>query len=177
MQLAEFPAEIKLPDNRKINVTNTGDSRDIALDTLWNAIEVGADAYHAAVAGLAAATHCKWVYVTKLTDDQKQAAVLAMWQTDTFADCFTYELKNTPCELVLKSENQKLIQRAAEKFPEDDLLLEMGVEDYLGQSYKNKSGKIVGHIGLMHDLPFIEISSLEESLGVIVKALEIELAN
>jgi len=175
MQLAEFPAEIEFPDDRKIGVVEKGDSRDIALDTLWAAIEAGADVFHAAVAGLAAATHCKWVYVTRFIDECSPVEVIAMWQESKFADCFDYELEDTPCELVLKSENPKLFKGAAEKFPKDEWLSEMGVEDYIGQSYKNSAGEVVGHIGLMHNNPFIEIPSLEESLGVVVKALEIEL--
>ncbi len=174
------PQTIEFPNKTCIEVDVDCYNKDSALNLFWKALDIGADCYHAAVASLGVVTGCKWVYATNTDTSTNSAQVMAMWQTCQFSQCIEYQLAGTPCYLVTRSENQILIRDVVREYPEDLYLKELGVKDYLGQSIKKMNGdiighEIIGHIGIMHDSSFDNLEIIEGALGVIIKALELEL--
>lgn len=167
--------EIKFPSQQTIQLDSIEASDDAAVKVMWDAIDLGADIYYAAVAGLFVATRCQWVTISRILESKERVEVLAMWEGNQFADCIEYDLADTPCDLVLKSENVAYFQDVANQFPQDIYLQQLGAEDYIGLSFKGRDGSIIGHASLMDSSPFEELEHLEKSLRLICSALSLEL--
>ena len=166
--------QVRFPGSQYLDVERRDLPEDTALKLLWDAVDAGIDIYHAAVAGLAVGTGCKWVAITNLMSDKECVTVKAMWDSVEFTECHEYAVENTPCDLVLKSEEILVFDNVTEKFPQDEYLRKLGVEDYMGLSFRDKKGQVIGHITLMHHLPFSAIEQLEKTLSVVASAVALE---
>ena len=78
-----------------------------------------------------------------------------VWAGNDFIDNFVYELKDTPCELVLNKFDVCLYDsKVCEHFPKDLLLQEMGIESYVGAQVISKDkNKLSSILFLMDDKP------------------------
>ena len=125
----------------------------------------------------------------------------AVWANGNFADNFMYQLKDTPCELVLTGERVCIHDmNVAINFPEDKLLQEMGIEAYVGAPVVSSTQSEVSSIlVLLDDKPMkdrnffisitdflalrasaeLEKSRIEENLSnqVILRTSELEISN
>ncbi|MHC4214982.1 MAG: PAS domain S-box protein [Planctomycetota bacterium] len=101
---------------------------------------------------------------------------LAVWAGGEFVDNFEYDLAGTPCENVVGKELCLYQSNVQEQFPDDHLLVEMGVESYLGMPLFDSSGQALGILIGMDTKP-IEQASLAESIMPVFAtraALELE---
>jgi len=75
-----------------------------------------------------------------------------VWAMGNYQENFTYDLSGTPCENVL-GENRVCIypKQVAQRFPEDTLLIDMGVESYVGAPLHNADGKFNGLLVFLKD--------------------------
>lgn len=77
-----------------------------------------------------------------------------VWVANDFQDNFTYSLKGTPCENVLSGNRVCVYPKdTPEQFPEDQLLVEMGVESYVGAPILKRDGELSGILALLNDKP------------------------
>ena len=75
-----------------------------------------------------------------------------VWANDDFAENFMYQLKDTPCELVLTGQRVCIHDmNVAMDFPEDKLLQEMGIEAYVGAPVVSKTPSGVSSILVLLD--------------------------
>lgn len=80
---------------------------------------------------------------------------------------FIYELKNTPCQIVLDEETFCCYPKQVQDFfPKDQDLKTMGIESYIGINL-NYNGKNQGIIVLMDDKPMIDIEEKKRILSFI----------
>lgn len=81
-----------------------------------------------------------------------------VWAGDDFFDNFVYQLKDTPCENVL-SDNRVCVYPGgvAHEFPKDKLLVDMGVESYIGAPMVTVGGELTGILVLLDDKPVKDI--------------------
>lgn len=86
--------------------------------------------------------------------DYKSVQTDVVWADKNFFDNFVYDLKDTPCENVLSGNRVCVYTNAvANKFPQDKLLAEMGVESYIGAPMVTVDGKLSGILVLLDDKP------------------------
>lgn len=78
---------------------------------------------------------------------------LAVWANGKIAENFTYDLKDTPCENVLKKDFSCYPEKVQQLFPKDILLQEMGVESYIGTSLWDSSENVIGIMVVLDDKP------------------------
>ncbi|PHR72988.1 MAG: hypothetical protein COA66_04110 [Arcobacter sp.] len=75
-----------------------------------------------------------------------------VWAVNDFADNFVYELKDTPCELVLTGERVCIHDKNVIKdFPDDKLLQDMGIEAYIGAPVVSRTKTGVSSILVLLD--------------------------
>ncbi len=86
----------------------------------------------------------------------EKAMTLAVWERGKIRDNFCYDLAGTPCENIVRQGTCLYSEKVQEKFPDDHLLIEMGVESYWGSPLKNSSGRVTGLIALMDDQPMTQ---------------------
>ena len=92
-------------------------------------------------------------------DDLKHAKTQVFYAHNEIAENFSYALKHTPCSHVLCDRESIFASNVAQLFPEDILLLELGIEGYVGMPIKNKNKK---HMGILVGLYEDEIRDVHE---------------
>jgi PAS domain S-box-containing protein len=79
------------------------------------------------------------------------AHTLAVWAGGAFADNFSYQLAGTPCQNVTRQGPCFYPEGVRQRFPEDLLLVEMGVEGYGGTPLRDSRGRTIGVLAALHD--------------------------
>jgi two-component system cell cycle sensor histidine kinase/response regulator CckA len=64
-----------------------------------------------------------------------------------------YDLEKTPCATAISQNFCKFARNLAGSFPEDELLVSMQIESYMGMRLQNSQGEPVGILVCMHDAP------------------------
>ncbi len=114
----------------------------------------GEDIFSFLAEGLAKVLGTRWALVGRLTEDKNLVEVLGFWDSGRRRSRFTYPVAGTPCESVLSSlETRHFPEKVAEQFPDDQMLVEMGVDAYLGAPLKDHEGRAIGIISVFHDQP------------------------
>jgi signal transduction histidine kinase len=94
----------------------------------------------------------RWVFVGEvISPGVDRIRTLTVWADGDYAENFEYDLTGTPCENVVKQSFRFYPKGVQQKFPEDHLLVEMGVESYMGIPLIDSSGTTIGNLVALHD--------------------------
>lgn len=100
---------------------------------------------------------------------------LAVWAGDKIEDNFCYRLRGTPCEDAMSRTVELVSSRAAQLYPEDKLLNELGVDSYFGSPLVAPSGETIGIIAVM-DRKAMDIEDwVKPVLGLFANRVALEL--
>ena len=115
----------------------------------------GEDFLRSMVQHLAAALGVRYAHVGRLVDGQPaKIRTLAVWGGERIEENIEYLLTGTPCEQVLRGRTGFYDKNVQGQFPEDHLLVEMGVESYVGTPLFDPSGQPLGILVVLDDKPF-----------------------
>ena len=87
--------------------------------------------------------------IADTTLNAAEATTVALWGNGQLLDNISYPLKGTPCETVPEREPCLYQQGVCQAFPDDRLLVDLGVESYLGMPILNTSGQKLGILSIM----------------------------
>ncbi len=95
----------------------------------------------------------KYALIGEPVDDSlTKIKTSVVWAGDGFSENFTYELKDTPCEIVLSGERVCIHpSNVSIDFPNDNLLQEMNIEAYIGAPVISKRDSKVSSILVLLD--------------------------
>lgn len=103
------------------------------------------DFFQDCVFALSRAYRTKFALIGVFTDETKSAIrTLAVAVNGKRADNFTYELAGTPCKDALDAETVFISGGVADAYPDDAMLVDMGLESYFGTSLISPSGEVIG---------------------------------
>jgi PAS domain S-box-containing protein len=91
---------------------------------------------------------------------------LAIWQNGQIGENIEWEVKNTPCDRVIKGNSVIIPQNVQQKFPKDLMLQEMKAESYLAVPIWDASGNVVGHLGTLDSKPLQFPENLENIIQI-----------
>ena len=115
---------------------------------------VGEEFLQSLVRNLARALRVRFAFISEIEDAAAvRVRLLALWDRTHFAEVFSYETKDTPCEHVFAKGPVCFSEGVQEKFPNDHWMVENGIEGYLATPLYRADGEPVGHLGVMHDAP------------------------
>ena len=123
---------------------------------------------------LASSLEMSYVFVAELVSDDK-SRTLALWAKDRLSDNFEYDLKGTPCKEVQKGEVCSYARGVQERFPEDDILREMGIESYIGIPLMGAGGKSIGILACMDTKPIEDEGEARTFLRLFAMRASLEL--
>lgn len=89
--------------------------------------------------------------------DMRSVRTCAVLDGETFVDNFEYDLTGTPCDIVRTNGACFVPEGVARSYPTDRLLVDMGVESYLGTPLVSSSGEMLGLVAVMDTRP-MEVS-------------------
>lgn len=129
------------------------------------ASKIGEEFFQACVHYLAEVLQIKYAIIAEFLDSkQPQGRVLSFWAGEGFGPNFEYNLAGTPCGLVYQ-EGLKIYPHSIQQlFPEDEDLLTLEAESYLGIAIIDSKGKTIGHLAGLHTEPLKYSYEQQESI-------------
>jgi diguanylate cyclase (GGDEF)-like protein/PAS domain S-box-containing protein len=117
---------------------------------------IGEEFFRQLVLTLARILDVDYAFVGKLTDNGEAVQTVAVCAHGKPADNFTYLLAGTPCETVVGKEICAYERDVQKLFPDDHMLVEMGLESYIGAPFFDSSGKPSGILVLTDGKPLAD---------------------
>ncbi len=114
---------------------------------------VGDAFFRSLVTHLASAMGVDYAFVAEFDRDTMRARTLAFWGDGAIRDNIEFDLAGTPCEDVIRSGLCHHPRGVREKFPEDQGLVELGIESYLGVPLLDVEGLVLGHLAVFDRRP------------------------
>lgn len=113
--------------------------------------------FRSLVRHLAAALQVRIALITVWKDPSATTArTLAVWKGSVLVENFDYELEGTACHGVIGGEFCSYPEGVQSRFPNDEVLVMMGAESYLGIPLMSSAGTVIGHLAVMDDKPLRE---------------------
>ena len=132
--------------------------------------------FRSLVEQLASAMGVAFAVVAEATDETlTRARTIAVWAHGAIADNFEYDIQNTPCQTVLTEGVQCYPDQTRERFPLDDLLVELKVESYAGIQLPREPGRGSGWLCLMSTEPLINRNLVVSVLRAFANRASVEL--
>lgn len=98
---------------------------------------------------------------------QYRAKTLAVWSSGEMLDNFEYDLLGTPCaEVCTHRQSCVFPSKVQESFPEDQDLVDMQAESYLGAPVFDSQGEVVGMLTVLDNRPMTEVPHRQQVLEV-----------
>lgn len=114
-----------------------------------------------------------YVFFGEFRTHSNEVATVSVWANGKHADNFEYDLKGTPCENVKNTGLCVYPRNVQDMFPSDRLLVEMGVEGYMGTPVITSSGENIGLLAVLNREPIskqLVVSSMLQIFAVRVAA-------
>ena len=130
---------------------------DDALKTLafGTATATGQKFLQQMVRQLSAILRVPYVFVTEFVPGRTdRVRTVAGWCCDEAADSIEYALHGSPCEKVFQEGLVFLSRHVQQRFPQDEYLITLNIESYMGAPLLNGTGQPTGHLCVMDVRPF-----------------------
>jgi len=101
---------------------------------------------------LSFALNVRWVILCEIDQERPNIArTIAFWGDGQHQDNIEYDLSGTPCSHVASGEICFFREHVQEKFPNDEMLSDFGVQSYVGVPLHSSDGQLLGLIAVFHD--------------------------
>lgn len=136
--------------------------RRIAIGT---SAATGDELFRSLVKQYAASLSVRYALVARSLDfPTTRVRTIALCERDKIEKNIEYALGGTPCDRVIGGETVQYVQGVQQQFPDDELLVEMEAECYLGVPLRDSSRQVIGHLAVLDDKP-LELTA--EQLDVV----------
>ncbi|MBL1213114.1 MAG: PAS domain S-box protein [Ignavibacteriae bacterium] len=115
---------------------------------------------------LAKTLQIDYAFVGEYNEIKETINTLAFWKKDEIGKNFEYQISNTPCEQCLNDGSAAYPDNAAGHFPKDQLLKEMNIECYMGNSLYDSTGKPMGILVIMNETKIENLEFVQSVLRI-----------
>ena len=135
-------------------LSESQDPESVVLDFYAGMSEVSAKDWPQEVAkNLARGFGTRWAMIGRANADLTGVDVPALVDHRMVMDAFSYDLANSPCELLPSTRFLIVNEGVAQAYPHDAFLSDHSVTGYLGAAFSDHLGDWAGLVVLMHDQP------------------------
>ncbi len=118
----------------------------------------------------------KFAFVGLFENPEKtRIKTYAVWAGDKFVDNFEYELEGTPCQDVINLDVELIGDGAADKYPDDQMLVQMGIDSYFGAPLISPNGLMMGLVSVMDTRPMNPEEALRPILRIFANRIALEM--
>jgi formate hydrogenlyase transcriptional activator len=114
---------------------------------------IGDAFFRSLVSHLAAAMGVGYAFVAEFDRATMRARTLAYWGKGVIRDNIEFDLAGTPCEDVIRSGLCHYPRGVREKFPNDQDLIDLRIESYLGVPLLDVDATVLGHLAVFDERP------------------------
>lgn len=154
------------------------ENQDQALRTLCDELMglVGEQFFAALTGKLAQVAGADYAFIGEFKDDSREfVETVAVYADGQNIDNLEFELKNTPCAVVVKEGLQRYPHNVLDLFPLDHLAIELNVESYIGLPLVDSKGQVMGPLAVFSRQPLENIELAETALHLIALRAAAEL--
>lgn len=151
---------------------------DLAIQTIASSVSStsGDDFYQQLVTNMAHVFEADYAFIGLLDDNDKMLVnTLMVYAHGKIVPNMSYSLIDTPCINVVGKIPCLYPDHVQQLFPNDELLIEMGVESYIGIPLYNAEGNPAGLVVVLDSKPMENTNQLEEVLKIFASRTEAEL--
>ncbi|MFN3429716.1 MAG: PAS domain-containing protein, partial [Candidatus Sericytochromatia bacterium] len=149
---------------------------DILRDLAEGLTSSGEDYFAQLSSYLAQALHVDYVLLGQLVgESQDHVQTVALHAHGKPTGPMTYRLAGTPCENVVSKQLCSYPTGVQQLFPDDQELVDLGIESYVGTPLFGFDGRVLGLIVVMHSKEIEDVPLVETLLRVVAKRTESEL--
>ena len=116
-----------------------------------------------------------YVSIGELTDDGLRIRTIAVSADGTNLENLEYELNDTPCQQVLEHGRYFDHHDVQARFPQDEFLVQMGFQSYLGVALADSTGHRLGVMSVMSRWPLADPQTAELTLGLFAARTSVEM--
>ena len=128
--------------------------------------------YRICVSNLARVYGTQFAFVGLIVNpEHTRVQTQALWDGRQHIENFEYELAGTPCADILNRTIELIPSDAAKKYPEDLMLVDMGVESYFGAPLITTTGETIGLVSVLDVTPMDITSWSKPILGIFAQRL------
>jgi len=106
----------------------------------------GDEFFKAITLGLSSIIGADYTYIARYKPETTSSETIVLCARDQFMDNFEYGLAGTPCQQVTDDSICIFESNICQYFPSDQLLVEMGIEGYVGAPLHSKEGEVLGMV-------------------------------
>ncbi|MBL4681748.1 MAG: response regulator, partial [Pseudomonadales bacterium] len=149
---------------------------ETAMDTVLSGTKqrYGIDFFDALTGKLQEALAVQMVFVGKVNED-KTISTLAVSEQGVKGENFSYDLENTPCQIVGQDGTCIYPSNIQSLFPKDKALVEMGVESYLGISIHDNKEQPIAILVAMDDKEMKDVQLGERLFNIFASHVRAEI--
>jgi PAS domain S-box-containing protein len=133
--------------------------REEALQLIFEgtASKTGDEFFRSCVRYLAEVLSVRYTFLAEWANEAKtRVRTLAVWQGEDWGENFEYDLANHPCENVLAGKTCYYPKAVRSLFPDDEALVELAAESYLGTPLIDPCGRVLGHLAVLDTKPMAD---------------------
>lgn len=98
--------------------------------------------------------HCKYAFIGLLVEPERtHIRTLAIQSGNHYADNFEYAIADTPCQDIINQKKTFIETKVTEAYPDDQILIDMGVDSYYGSPLVTTDGEVIGLVSVMDIKP------------------------
>lgn len=118
---------------------------------------------------------CQFAFIGKLLPGSDRIKTLAVRSNGQPATNFEYDLDGTPCRDILDKSKELIPKDASRLYPDDAMLIDMGIDSYFGAPLIASDNSVIGIISVMDTSPLALDEWTEPVLGVFATRISLEL--
>ena len=149
---------------------------DLINETVSNDVyNLGDEFFETVVLRLNNVLNADFTFIGQLNADQTHIETMSLVNRDGVIDNFTYDLAHTPCENVIGQTPCAYAKGIPDLFPKDQLLIDMGIEGYVGVPLYNSKKKPTGILVCLYQSEIKDIYAIEAILMIFASRAGAEL--
>ncbi len=151
---------------------------DEAINTIASMVSGSEDKdfFHELVVNMAEMFESDYAFIGLLDDNNKmQVNTYVVYGHGKIVPNISYSLVNTPCVNVVGKEACAYPEHVQQLFPDDKMLVDMGVESYIGLPLFSSDKKAIGLVVILDSRPMKNTEQMENLLTIFAARTEAEL--
>jgi len=140
-----------MPNELRESVIDESSALRMILDGTSHA--TGENFLQSLVRNLAAALDIQYAFVAEFTELASRVRTRALWAKGRLGENVEYDLAGTPCQDVVAGGLCHYPSGIQASFPQDQALVDMGIESYLGVPLLDSGGNVLGHLAVFDERP------------------------